>query len=61
MRCLSFGGCDLPLSRPTIGSLESPLAVGDTLSIKEILIKLLDMDHLFDPATYVESDHQPGE
>lgn len=30
-------------------------------SVEEVLIELLDKDHLFDPAAYIESDHQPGE
>ena len=30
-------------------------------SVEEVLVEFLDVNHLFNPAAYVESDHQPGE
>ena len=30
-------------------------------SVEEVLVELLDVDRLFDPAANVESDHPPGE
>jgi len=35
--------------------------VTDSKPFEEVLVELLDVDHLFDPAAEVESDHQSSE